>query len=205
MAETIEEFAAERGVPTLVHFTRAINLDGILRNGLLPRNALVDGRDSKFNDEVRLDGTGAVCVSIGYPNYKMFFRLRQENKEVEWVILAIRPSALWLLPSAFCRTNAASNSVTAVPLEQRQTLAAFQSMYNDWEHKTRPALSIPDDYPTNPQAEVLMLNGVPRQFIFAVVVLNLAKKHELDARYPGLDVRVMAQYFRARTDYAHWR
>ena len=205
MANTIEEYATERGVPFLMHFTRTSNLHGILQNGLLTRDALANGINAAFNDAYRLDATNAVCVSIAYPNYKMFFILRQDNKDVDWVILAIYPSALWLLPCAFCTTNAASNVVTAVPLEDRCNLAAFQLMYADWEGKNRQTLRIPDNYPTNPQAEVLMLNGVPRQFIYAVVVLNSAKKQELEARYPGLDVRVNAGYFRGRLDWAHWR
>lgn len=205
MASTIEEYVTEREIPFLMHFTRISNLDGILQNGLVPRDVLVRGGYVDFNDAYRLDGTNAVCVTIAYPNYKMFFRLRQQNVGVDWVILAIYPAALWMLRCAFCSTNAASNVVTALPLANRCDLGSFQSMYADWEGKKRGTLQIPDSYPTNPQAEVLMLNGVPRNYIYAVVVLNWDKKAELEARYPGLDVRVNAGYFRGRMDYAHWK
>lgn len=204
MAHTIQEYVVERGINFLMHFTRASNLGSILQRGLVPRDTLIREGHNDFNDQFRYDGTEAVCLSIGFPNYKMFWGIRQDNKDVDWIVLVIHPAALWMLPCAFCVTNAASASVTAIPLEQRRNLAALQAMYGDWGDKTRAVLGIPNHYPTNPQAEVLMLNGVPRDYILAVIVLNTAKQQELQAQYPGLDVRVNAGYFRYRRDYAHW-
>ncbi|EOU1352854.1 DarT ssDNA thymidine ADP-ribosyltransferase family protein [Pseudomonas aeruginosa] len=205
MANTIQEYVAEREIKCLLHFTRQSNLESILQRGLVTRNTLVLEGHNNFNDQYRLDGTDAVCLSIGFPNYKMFFGLRQANQGEDWVVLAIHPAALWTLPCAFCTTNAASASVTAIPLEQRRDLAALQLMYEDWGEKTRAMLGIQNQYPTNPQAEVLMLNGVPREYIFGVIVLNQAKQQELKAKYPNLDVRALAGYFRYRSDYAHWK
>jgi hypothetical protein len=204
MASTIQEYVAERGINFLMHFTRASNLGNILQRGLVPRGTLIREGYNDFNDQYRYDGTEAVCLSIGFPNYKMFWGIRQDNKDVDWIVLVIHPAALWMLPCAFCVTNAASAGVTAIPLEQRRNLAALQSMYADWADKTRSVLSIQNHYPTNPQAEVLMLSGVPRDYILAVIVLNTAKQQELQTQYPGLDVRVSAGYFRYRRDYAHW-
>lgn len=205
MARTIQEYVAERGIRYLMHFTRVSNLGNILQRGLVPRDILVKNGWSNFNDQYRHDGTHAVCLSIEFPNYKMFWGVRQDNTDVDWVVLVIRTDALWMLPCAFCVTNAASASVTAVPLEQRRNLAALQSMYADWDGKTRAALGIPNYYPTNPQAEVLMLNGVPRDYILGAIVLNAAKQQELQTQYPGLEVQVHASYFRYRQDYAHWK
>jgi hypothetical protein len=84
-------------------------------------------------------------------------------------------------------------------------MGALKAMYADWGDKTRTILGIPNNYPTNPQAEVLMLDGVPREYIFSVIVLNKAKQQELQDKYPGLDVRVIARFFRYRQDYAHWK
>ncbi|NKI72371.1 DUF4433 domain-containing protein [Collimonas pratensis] len=205
MANTIQEYSVERGINYLVHFTRTSNLDSILRRGLVPRNVLTLEGYGAFNDQYRFDGTHAICLSIGFPNYKMFWGIRQDNKDVDWAILVIHSSALWMLPCAFCVTNAASAPIAAIPLEQRRNLATLQAMYADWGDKTRAVLNIQDHYPTNPQAEVLMLNGVPKNYILGVIVLNTAKQQELQARYPGLDVRVNARYFRYRQDYAHWK
>lgn len=204
MANTIQEYAVERGINYLVHFTRASNLDSILKYGLVPRDALTLSGYTGFNDQYRYDGTNAVCLSIAFPNYKMFWGVRQDYK-VDWVILVIFKEALWKLPCAFCATNAASACVTAVPLDQRRDLAALKAMYVDWGDKTRVMLGIPDNYPTNPQAEVLMLNGVPREYIRGAFVLNEATKVALQVKYPELDVRVNASYFRYRRDYAQWK
>ncbi len=205
MANTIQEYATQRGIKFLVHFTQASKLENILQRGLVTRDILINEGHNDFNDQYRFDGTNAVCLSIGFPNYKMFFSIRQANKDIDWVVLAIKPEALWELPCAFCVANAASANVTAVNLEARRNLAALQAMYADWGDKTRAILKINDSYPTNPQAEVLMLNGVPRSYILGVIVLNKDKQQELQIKHPGLEVRAHAGYFRYRTDYAHWK
>lgn len=205
MAATIRDFACERGITCLMHFTRMKNLDSILARGLVPRNSLLrEGFDS-FNDQLRLDGTDAVCLSIGFPNYKMFFGIKKDHADEKWAILLINPQALWDLDCAFCSGNAASNSVTEIPLSQRRTLAAFKSMYSDFPEKPRSELGIPDHYPTNPQAEVLALQGVPRTYITGVVTLNESDRTELLARYPDVQVFARAGFFRYRKDYEHWR
>lgn len=205
MATTIPEFVAERGINYLMHFTRASNLDSILTRGLVQRNALIAEGFNGYNDHLRIDGTDAVCLSIGFPNYKMFYGVQKDHPGETWVILVVHPQALWDLDCAFCATNAASNSVTSIPLAQRKGLAAFQAMYADWPTKSRAELNIPDFYPTNPQAEVLALQGVPRNYILTVVTLNEEVKQSLIAKYPGVDVRAIAKFFRYRTDYAHWK
>ncbi|MBU9547503.1 DarT ssDNA thymidine ADP-ribosyltransferase family protein [Burkholderia multivorans] len=206
MARTIEEFAKERGIRYLLHFTRLSNLQSILTHGLVCRDRL-DGRNimGTVNDQHRLDGTDAVCVSIAFPNYKMFYRCRCEHPEEEWVVVAIQPKALWELPCAFCVTNAASNRVTAIPLIHRTGLAAFQAMYEDYDDKIRATLKLADSMPTNPQAEVLMLDGVPRSYIMGVAVPNFVMKAQIEALYEGVSVRKIETFFSPRDDHHHWK
>ncbi|MCE3606093.1 DUF4433 domain-containing protein [Massilia sp. P8910] len=191
----------------MMHFTRVSNLANILQHGLVPRDVLIRQDLGEYNDMYRYDNTNAVCLSIQFPNYKMFWGVREENKDknIDWVVLVIRPEVLWTLPCAFCVTNAASATVRSVPLDERRDLAALERMYADWEGKNRDMLGIPANFPTNPQAEVLMLNGVPRQYISSVIVLTIAKQQELQAQFPGLHVHVHAGTFRYRQDYAHWK
>lgn len=206
MAKTIQEFANEREVKLLVHFTRASNLSSILERGLVTRDTLIlEGNNKAFNDHYRHDGTHAVCLSIGFPNYKMFWGLRKDYPDVEWVILAIHSNVLWDRQCAFCTANAASAAVTGIPLQQRMSAAAFAAMYENFEDKIRDTLGLKTQYPTNPQAEVLVLNGVPRKYIAGIIVLNEAMKEKLQAQYAGVDIRTLAQYFRYRPDYASWR
>lgn len=204
MAETIEEIARQHGINLLLHFTRLGNLASILERGLLQRGAAHAYR-AICNDEYRLDGTDAVCASIGFPNYKMFWSARQNNPDAEWVIVAIQPAALWRLPCAFCQTNAAAATVTAIPLHARTTVQAFQRMFGDFGDVSRAKLNLPDCYPTNPQAEVLLLNGAPREYIMGVIVQAADMKTKLEALHPGLQVVVGAGYFRYRRDFEHWK
>lgn len=202
---TIQQFANEIGVKTLVHFTRESNLDSIFERGLVPRNMLEFERFEGFNDAVRADRTDAVCVSIGFPNYKMWYQVKEKNKGLDWVVLAIAPRALWELNCAFCSANAALAAIAAIPLAQRQTLLAFQGMYADVPGKERARLGIPAWWPTNPQAEVLMLQGVPRGYILGVITLNPQQDARIKQRYPGVQTQINAAYFRYRKDYEFWK
>lgn len=205
VANTVQEYVAERGITYLLHFTRLSNLASILRHGLVCRGKL-DGQNVAgiVNDQYRLDGTDAVCVSIGFPNYRMFYRYRCENPQEDWVVVVIDPSALWTLPCAFCITNAAANRVSAVPIIERFGLAAFQAMYNDFDDKIRANLNLKDYLPTNPQAEVLMLEGVPARYLLGVVVPNDTMKAQVAALYPRLQVWRHEGFFSYRQDYAQW-
>lgn len=206
MAETIEQFVKDRGIDCLMHFTRASNLPTIIERGLVTRDTLLlEGKQDLCNDKLRIDNTYAVCASIGFPNYKMFWGLRQDNPNVEWVVLALDPKVLWETACAFCVANAASAAVTAIPLEQRMTLQAFKAMFADFGEKQRGSLALPDGCPTNPQAEVLLLEGAPRKYIGGAWVLNTAQKAKLEAQHPGFPLVANASVFGPRKDFAHWK
>jgi len=206
MAETIEEFVTERGIKCLLHFTNLTNLASILEHGLLPKGELhLADVEYTCNDTMRLDGTDAVCASISFPNYKMFWGLRQEQPNDEWVILVIYARVLFEARCAFCPTNAASASVTMIPLEERMTLAALQGMYGDFEGTARSELKLPNHYTTNPQAEVLLLDGVPKDYLAGVLVATESLKAKLKATHTGLRVKLSPPHFLYRHDYEHWR
>lgn len=205
MATTVQEYASEIGVKQLVHFTRESNLESILNRGLVTREILTREGFNGFNDNVRADYTSAVCVSIGFPNYKMWWGIRKDNPDVDFVLLVLEERALWELPCAFCAANAALGAIAAIPIAQRQTLQAFQGMYADVVGKERAKLNIPSYWPTNPQAEVLMLQGVPRNYIRGVVTLNAAQEKRINEKFPGLKTWVHVGYFRYRKDYEFWK
>lgn len=206
MATTIQEYATEVDVQHLLHFTRESNLDSILAHGLVTRDVLVQEGVGIFNDDLRADGTQAVCVSIGFPNYKMWWSIRSDNPGVDWVLLVIEPKALWELPCAFCYANAALAEVASTPIEHRQTLQAFQAMYaDDVPGKGRAQLGIEKSWPTNPQAEVLMLRGVPRGYIRGVVTKDAMQQARIKQRYPRLETWVSSDHFYGRKDYTFWQ
>lgn len=87
----MERILRQRNINRLYHFTQAENLLNILTYGLLPRKKLEEENIcSCFNDDYRYDAClGAVCMSIEFPNYKMFYKLRQDNPSADWAVLQL--------------------------------------------------------------------------------------------------------------------
>lgn len=202
---TVQEFAALRCIKTLFHFTRAENLASILKHGLLSRAQCAHQNCvPTYNDAHRIDGTDAVCVSISFPNYKLFWQLRCTHPKVDWVLLKLDASALWELDCAFCAVNAASNEVTSISLQERRKLNALQVMFDDTDTKSRGELKIPNHYPTSPQAEVLLLDGAPTHYISGVVFPTQTIMDQL-APQCAVPVRLNGGYFSPRFDHSHWK
>lgn len=201
MAHTIQEFVTERSIKSLVHFTRLSNLPSILQRGLLTRDVLIrEGNLEALNDQYRRDHTNAICLSIGFPNYETFSGLRQNNPGTDWVIVAIFPRVLWQIPCAFYVTDAGAAQASAIPLEQRMTLDALRDMYRDVDGKTRGELALGDDLPTNPRAEVLVMEGIPTRDIMGILVPDGTTQAKVEALRPRLNVRVHAHFFSERYD-----
>ncbi|EBT4616979.1 DUF4433 domain-containing protein, partial [Salmonella enterica] len=95
--EQIRLTAEELQIPCLVHFTQATNLPSIMEHGLISvTDANVLNINPAINDELRLDGhRDAISLSIAFPNYRMFYRYRRDNPQVEWAVLGIDPSVIW--------------------------------------------------------------------------------------------------------------
>jgi len=204
MAASIQDYVEDRKINYLVHFTKEENLPSILQRGLVTRDILEKEGFVNFNDKCRYDGTNAVCLSIGFPNYKMFYRLRQENLDASWVVIGIRPSVLWERKVVFCSSNAAASEVTVIPMPQRMGLPAFQRMYGDLDGKERQLLKIPDAYPTNPQAEVMVLNGVPKEYIMGIGTIDSPTEKKLSFLFPNLNIKKKEDFFSYRKDFEHW-
>ena len=87
----MKEFMRSRQIDTLFHFTRANNLPNIFQYGLLPKESLLDNEiDAEFNDRYRYDGCeDALCASLEFPNYKMFYSLRTDNPDVDWAVIKL--------------------------------------------------------------------------------------------------------------------
>lgn len=93
----IRKFVESRGITSLLHFTKVANVPGILSHGLLGRKTIARrGLDAEFNDQYRYDNAAdAVCASISFPNYKMFYSLQLKNSDEDWVVISLHPKILW--------------------------------------------------------------------------------------------------------------
>lgn len=179
-------------------------------------------RQFLWNDPDRADGhKEAVCLSISFPNYQMFYSIRESEKtkgvkDSQWVILLLDPKVLWELDGAFCQRNAAHKTVSSIPLEDRRKPEALKGMFEDFYNIRHQDLQIPDPYlmhpkaayPTHPQAEVLVFAPIPVQFIKAIHFWHettLEKCRNSSAESYSQMLSVNQQYFTYRTDYEVWR
>lgn len=197
-----------RGIQYLVHFTRIENLGCILQNGLISVDSLDNCKiDYHPNDEYRLDNCcNATCLSIQFPNYKMFYKYRCENPDSNWVVLYIQKDVLWEKDCGFCVENAASSNVTSIPLDRRKGVDAFNVLYNDYPGKpSRESLGISSALPTHPQAEVLVFDIIEPKYIQGVAFNNLEDINKYSYLVPSnMPKKVVEELFSYRNDYKHW-
>lgn len=211
----IKWIVRDRKVDVLCHFTRLENLIGILRNGLLPRRTLYE-RHMRFYpvDHDRLDGCpDAVCLSVSFPNYMLFYSKRvnyfkeQQVAHSQWVVLLLDVRVLWELECEFCQQNAASNLERAIPRRERRQPEALEKMFSDFDDIRRFDLNIPRSFPTHPQAEVLAFGPIPAVYIRQVHFFDYFTFSKWQDRVRSLTAAGVfhkTDYFSARKDHRFW-
>ncbi|MEM5387886.1 DarT ssDNA thymidine ADP-ribosyltransferase family protein [Paraburkholderia phymatum] len=202
----MQNFVTQRGIRNLLHFTRLNNLPSILQHGIIPRSVLTDRHlQFEFNDAYRYDGhLHATCFTIGWPNYKMFWPLRCDNPGVEWAVIECAPAILWEKPCVFSAENAASNAARQIDAALRTGVPGITAMYAEVLGKpTRADMRLPTDYPTNPQAEVLVCDVVEPTYFRRIHIEDAAARTLYAGTYPGM--RFDTGWEGPRMDYPHWR
>lgn len=202
-------FLKERNIDTLYHFTRAENLENIIKYGLLPRSSIdICGIESIYNDDYRYDNcTNALCMSIEFPNYKMFYSLRMKDPDTEWAVIKLSADVLLDFQCAYCWTNAGDSTMYSLPMEERMGKTILESLFRDCEgYPQRNSLGIPSYYPTNPQAEVLVFHSVPIEYIDCIYFENQQTYLKYaDVTANRLDSYVNQRLFSARRDWQFWK
>lgn len=164
----IRRFVADKQVPYLVHFTDILNLTSIMRHGILSVEDLKQ-RNIPFrsNDDMRLDGhESAISLSIAHPNEILFYRWRQLAPQRRWVVLLVEPSVLWEKEVKFCGYNAADHRERKVGRWAHQGLASRRLMFADQPGlPSRKEQMLRDYDPTNVQAEALVFDSIPPEYI----------------------------------------
>jgi len=186
MSEGIEEFVGLKKIPFLLHFTRTTNIPSIMANGIMPRDRMqAAGLQADINDELRLDGhLDGISTSIAFPNSKMLWKLRQENPGVNWAILLIFTTVLWEKPCAFCKYNAADIRISSLDINNLKNLTALSSMYDPIAGIDRGADKLKEFDPTDVQAEVLVFEEIPPEYIGAVVFQSSTIKAQYEKFFP---------------------
>lgn len=199
----------EKNIKYLFHFTRAENLENILKYGLLPRSVLYEnGITSSVNDDYRYDNCeNAVCTSIGFPNYKMFYALRKQNPGVDWAVLLLDAQILCDYDCAFCCENAGSATIYQTDIKSRKGKEAFLKLFDEQEGRcSRNEMNLPSCYPTNPQAEVLVFANIPVKYIKFVYFCNYETLEKYIEIFDNTNMcKVSRNYFYGRKDYEFWK
>lgn len=213
-SEQIRDFCQQRHIEDICHFTRIENLKGILTEGLLPRAELEKRPAASrpiFTDELRLDGhTNASCLSISFPNYKMFYRKRLESKDDNlWAVIIYDYSVITRLNCAFTVHNAAAGASIKADLRTRNSVENLAESFGDFGQIQRKELKIPDNYPTNPQSEVLAFERIPANYIKQVIFYSKNSADQWFAKnsaiYPLDKYWYNGGLFKYRMDFAHWK
>jgi hypothetical protein len=201
-SEGVASILKGRGVKALYHFTKIENVGGISKQGLVPRSKLAHD-EFAYTDYHRADGfLDANCVTVSFPQYRMFFVKRSEDKKKEWVVFEISPELLPGKDCAYFERNAASRQVKTEIIDNRKLATAFEKMFDELDDfPSREETGISDSYPTDPQAEILVFDRVEPSYIVAAHFESEGglKKHE--HLLNGIKACVTPELFNNREDH----
>lgn len=200
----IKKYIEDRGIENLYHFTKADNLHGILKYGILSRKTLTEKEIRHvYNDNMRIEGRlDANCISIEFPNYRMFYKYRLENPESEWCVIELDSSILYEKNCLFCIENAASaNELKRDDISKTGIEGLKRLYYND---AYRSQINLPNSFTTNPQAEVLVLADIELKYIKNIYFKNNPVSFPV-YDYPTFTFFIWKYLFDARLDYEYWR
>jgi hypothetical protein len=159
---SIERLIRKRGITKLFHFTHVGNLSSILVEGIKPRLELSrTSKNYEQSDPDRYDGfLESFSVSLSKPNAFLF---SQKSKEKAFRLVVLEIAANSLLTQSFVAfpTNAASSSSTDGVKKKPQRYLGFQGLSGLFlENSFRNKLRLPDNEPTDLQAEILFFETI---------------------------------------------
>lgn len=223
--QNITEIINNRNIKYLIYFTRIENLKSILQYGIIPQklhslmNISATGNNSKKRHDFQVEGNG---YSIEFPNYRLLSRLRENGNTADRYVM-LRLSAKDVLintigKQVYCIDNALTSSTKYgdgnldelfLP-EYHKEGYVYNDEYQKGIHNYRDILNIPDNYTTNPQAEVEIRSIVEPKYIKQVVFENNNDKQSwLDSngeyQNESVDFMVDSKLFGPRLDYQFWQ
>lgn len=165
---SIAEIVKKRRIEQLIHFTRCENIGPILERGLLSVSDLEMERLGAIrNDSLRLDEKpSAICLSVSFPNHRMFYKYRCERPDADWAVVRLKPAILWELDCLFYEMNAADHRMRCRSASDVQGPSSFAAIFGDVGVARPPKL--PPSFPTDVQAEVLVMEPIDPSYILSV-------------------------------------
>lgn len=165
----------ERGVTRLCHFTKLQNLTHIItsKDGILA-TSLIHQDIKNVNDTIRYDSElDFVCCSIQYPNSWFLKKVMKNNPDSifeEWVVLYIDLSILKYRTTKFCPCNASRENGAYISNNMDDIDSIFFPTVSTFAHPRTPKML--SCCPTDGQAEILIENSIPREYIWGIAVGN---------------------------------
>ena len=204
------------GIKYLCHFTNVENLHNIFKYGIYPKDDLLkESIGFKLNDVNRFEHcTDASCLSISFPNYRMFYKYKINNPGSDWAVIKIKPDVLYKMKCSFSWTNAASSRINNVmAVRDRNNKSFFNEMFGDNEdfpdaprrEYLKSTYGLEDSFPTDPQAEVLVFDKIGLDDILEVCFESVEVMNKYIDECPSLiKCSVDASLFEKRVDYSSW-
>jgi hypothetical protein len=205
-AEEIRRACTQRGIDRLYHFTPFENVSDIVSSGgLYSREALSILEETAIKpDSARLDGwNNWISVSVSFPNDKLFyvFRTRPDLARVAgWAVLQLNASVLWENECRYVPSNAACSDRRVFDDIHWSSERAFERLFLNLQMRQ----DIPDRFPTDPQAEVMVYEHIPTSYIQAILVPEAQAISRLGS-HDSIPVTVEPRVFNGRHDWDYWR
>ena len=169
------EMLKKRGVSRLCHFTKLQSLTHILatEEGIVASGSIQ--QDTKnINDSVRYDGElDHVCCTVEYPNswfLKSAITANVDKVFRDWVVLCIDLEVLLVRKAKFCECNASTAHGRYIKDNFELVDQIFAERVASFCYP-RTSSMLPC-CPTNGQAEILIQDNIPRQYISKIIVGN---------------------------------
>lgn len=175
------EILTGRGVTRLCHFTKLENLTHILSSnrGIVSSNSI--RHDTKHvTDLDRYDGeSDYVCCSVQYPNLWYLEKAKLRNSDLifrDWSVIYIDVSILKSTSAKFCPCNASRQKGYFINHKMEEIGSIFAKSVPTFQYPRKPTML--RCCPTDGQAEILIKDSVPLDYICGIAVdnENLAKR-----------------------------
>ena len=198
-------------IQNLYHFTPIENLASILNEGILSRADLdKTKKEYIFTDHKRIDKRrDFISCSISHPNYTFLFKTSLKRK---MIIIEIDPEIILQTPSIFCPTNAARST----PYKKEGFLphdyniqGFFLNEIMEGKKEVRLKNKIPENFPTDPQAEILIFKKIPKNYFKRIIFSKDSEiydlRNELNTESKSTPFCLSNDLFGPRKDEDFWK
>ncbi|KEZ89277.1 DarT ssDNA thymidine ADP-ribosyltransferase family protein [Lacrimispora celerecrescens] len=195
-----------RGVTRLCHFTKLRGLVHILSfdDGILASDS-IRSDIKNVTDIQRYDGElEHICCSIEYPNTWFLNKVIQRDTDQifrEWVVLYIDLSILEKRSSKFCCCNAAKDRGRYIFNDINKIGTLFDYRTATGRQRSNSMLAC---CPTDDQAEVLIKNNIPRDYITGIAVGNLDVAERVSAILKTYNIQDISVYLSTDVLSTNW-